>query len=328
MRATLGLGLTVAIAIGALVDSYLQNVHGSAKGRKVTVFIHEGDTLDALVSRLVAARTIHSTLDFKIYLRLTTPPLLRPGIYYFRQNEAYSEILGVLRKGPSTIRLTIPEGFTLNQIAARIGDIVPTHKAVDFIQAATPSGTTSVSMLGSQPRSLEGLLYPDTYFVYPTESNRQLINTMLSRFNQVTSSIGLTLGTQVQGLSGYQVLIAASIVQRESVTSSDMVRVARVILNRLAIGMPLQMDSTVRYATSNLSEPITLSQLHSDSPYNTYVHVGLPPTPICSPGLAAIESVLHPANGSWLYFVALPGENHDSFFDQYIQQQAAIASAG
>jgi UPF0755 protein len=270
---------------------------------------------------------VGSALDFQIYLHLHPSPILEPGIFYLVEHEPFAEILASIAHGPVSVRLTILPGSTLSTIASTVARLRG-HTVSGFLSAAEPSKFYSPYLVSHTPQSLEGLLYPDTYFVDPLESDHQIIKAMLDRLAQIGSSIGLQPAGSYNGLSAYQVLVGASIIQREANLPTDMAKVARVILNRLAAGMPLQMDSTVRYATHNYSGPITTTELGSGSPFNTYVHLGLPPTPISAPSAAAISAMLHPASGSWLYFVALKGHASEVFSDTYAQQEAAIAAAG
>jgi UPF0755 protein len=319
--------LIVAVVVSILGLRFYNDASGSSGGKEVTVFVQPGSTLSDLANVLASRAVVGSAFDFKLYLHLHHAPILEPGIYYLVTHEAFSKIIASVAHGPVSVRLTVLPGSTLTTIAAQVARLHG-HSAQAFLAAAQPSAFYSPYFVNARPRNLEGLLYPDTYFIDPLESDHQIIKTMLDRLAQIASSVGLRPTGSYHGLSAYQILIGASIVQREANLPSDMAKVARVILNRLAAGMPLQMDSTVRYATGNYSGPITTTQLGSTSPYNTYVHLGLPPTPISAPSATAISAMLHPANGSWLYFVALRGHAREVFSDTYAQQEAAIAAAG
>jgi UPF0755 protein len=321
-----GVVIVVLVVVGYFAVGYYRDANGQAHGEEVTVFVNAGSSLDSLAQVLVDRDIIGSSLYFRVYLKLHHPPNLQPGIYYLFQDEPYGKIIAAIGDGPSAVKLTTLPGETLRQIATTVGHLHG-HTASGFLHAATPSAFNSPFLSGSTP-SLEGLLYPDTYFIDPTESDHQIIQTMLNRTSQIADELSLHSGQRYDGLSAYQVFIGASIIQREASTAIDMPKVARVILNRLAAGMNLQMDSTVRYATGNFTGTITGAQLAYPSPYNTYVSPGLPPTPISSPSISALRAMLNPATGSWLYFVALKGQTNEGFFDTYAEQQAAIAQAG
>ncbi|MGC8465180.1 MAG: endolytic transglycosylase MltG, partial [Acidimicrobiales bacterium] len=268
--------LIVAVVVSILGLRFYHDASGSSGGKEVTVFVRPGSTLSDLANVLASRAVVGSAFDFKLYLHLHHAPILEPGIYYLVTHEAFSKIIASVAQGPVSVRLTVLPGSTLTTIAAQVARLHG-HSAQAFLAAAQPSAFYSPYFVNARPRNLEGLLYPDTYFIDPLESDHQIIKTMLDRLAQIASSLGLHPTGSYHGLSPYQILIGASIVQREANLPSDMAKVARVILNRLAAGMPLQMDSTVRYATGNYGGPITTTQLGSTSPYNTYVHLGLPP---------------------------------------------------
>lgn len=329
MVALLSSGVLVILLILLAVEGigYYSNANGTQGGAEVTVFVTPGSSLDSLSPVLVQRGVISSTLDFRIYLQLNTVPNLQPGIYYFQRGESYAKVLARIKQGPSAVKLTVIPGEVLTQISQQVSAILTDHTAADFTAAALPSAVVS-TFVPKGAISLEGVLYPDTYFVNPLESDRQVVQTMLDREDQILDSLNMKPTGTYNGLTAYQVIIAASIVEKEASSATDMPRVARVILNRLAQGMNLQMDSTVRYATKNFSSPITATQLQIASPWNTYVTPGLPPTPISAPSSAALSAVLNPSVGSWLYFVTLKGHTSDSFFNTYAEFQAAIGAAG
>ena len=317
--------MLIVVAYGGIY--YYQNVDGYAGGSRVVVLVPVGDNLDSLATTLDKRGVISSATVFRVYLRLHGYLELQPGIYYFQRHEPYAKIFDQIKGGPSSLRLTLIPGWTLSEIAAKVAKI-PYHSAKDFLKTATSVTGFSSPYLPSSASSVEGLVYPDTYFVSPLESDKQLLQTAIDRFDQVASEVGLSPSGTYNGLSPYQVVVVASIVQKEATTVGDMAKVARVILNRLAAGMNLQLDSTVRYATGNFSSPLTQANLNTPSPFNTYVSPGLPPAPISEPSMQALNAVLHPSSGSWLYFVALKGHSSESFFNTYAQQEQAISQAG
>lgn len=167
--------------------------------------------------------------------------------------------------------------------------------------------------------SLEGFLFPDTYNLRAPISIPALVADQLKNFKQKFKSINLSYAREHR-LSPYDVLTIASMVEAEAAKPHDRALVASVIYNRLRLGMPLQIDATTRYATGNYTRPLTQSQLHSSSPYNTRTHTGLPPTPINSPGLASIQAAAHPTPTGYLYFVVKPCGNGALVFSSNYQQ--------
>ena len=163
--------------------------------------------------------------------------------------------------------------------------------------------------------------------VVPGETDSQLLTLMIDRFDTRGRPLGLTAGSAALGLTPYQVITVASIVEKEGVIAKNLGPVARVILNRLHKDMPLQMDSTVLYAEGRDGGPVTATDLQLQTPYNTYLNKGLTPTPICFPSRAALQAALHPPAGSWLYFVVVGQDGTEAFADTFAQQLANEALA-
>lgn len=210
---------------------------------------------------------------------------------------------------------------------------------VDHVEAmATASGlpASSFEELLADPEPLglpewaggnpEGVLFPDTYELPSPVDAAAMIQLATARFNQVTESLNFTQGAQEQSVTPLEALTVASIVEREVARAEDRPRVARVIYNRLAEDMPLQMDSTVHFATGTRGSVWTSDDDRGDdSPYNTYKHKGLPPGPISSPGEAALASAIDPAEGDWLYFVAVNLDTGETkFSSSYAEHEAAV----
>jgi YceG-like family len=203
---------------------------------------------------------------------------------------------------PKIVKIVIPEGFTRAQIAVLAHQdglsgsyLLPSKRSseIDFAYYGAPASTPN----------LEGFLFPATYEMYVGARASQLVSEQLSAFHENVGG-GEVDRAHVLGITPYQLLIVASIIEREAAISHDRPLVAAVIYNRLRLNMTLGIDSTLRYALHNFSTPLTEAELHSDSPYNTRTHVGLPPTPISNPGVAAIHAAAHPAHVSYLYYVA------------------------
>jgi UPF0755 protein len=214
-------------------------------------------------------------------------------------------------------RLTIPEGFTLRQIAARAGE-TGLFSADDFLAAAA-AGDYQVPILPEGQRTnLEGLLFPKTYDLPEGMQPRELVQKLLDQFALETA--GLDLGrAEKLGITPYQAVIVASLIEREVVVDEERPLVAAVIYNRLKANMPLQIDATVQYALPQWKENLTYEDLKVDSPYNTYRNRGLPPAPICNPGSKSLEAALEPAPVNYLYYVAT-GEGGRHFFTADYQE--------
>jgi uncharacterized YceG family protein len=257
---------------------------------------------------------------------------LLPGTYHLRLDMSYGDVIKVLSTPPppaKTTGVTITPGKTRQEINQLLhsqgvkGSYVAASRHSHVLNPHTYGAPQSTS-------SLEGFLFPDTYQVRVPIQVDALVNDQLGRFKQAWSGVNLGYA-RGHGLSAYQLLIVASMVEKEAETKKDRPLIASVIYNRLRQGMLLQIDATVRYAVNNTKRPITESQLHSPSPFNTYLHKGLPPTPIANPGLDSIQAAAHPASTSYLFFVVKPCGNGEhafaSTYAQFLQEEQQYNAA-
>ena len=272
----------------------------------VTVTIPAHSTASQIGDELANAGVVSSGFFFELRATLDGKRgQLLTGTYHLQQGMTYSAVLKVLSTPPAAAKvtnITIIEGRT----RAQINDLLRAQGvAGSYFVATRRSPLINFAAYGA-PRhtpDLEGFLFPDTYQLVEPIGIPKLVTDQLTTFRQQFAGVNLGYARS-KHLTPYDVLIIASLVQAEAATAHDQPLVASVVYNRLALGMPLQLDSTTRYATGNYTEPLTQAQLNSPSPYNTRNHKGLPPTPIDNPGLAAIEAAAHPARTSYLYFVA------------------------
>jgi UPF0755 protein len=204
---------------------------------------------------------------------------------------------------PKQIRITLPEGLTVNQMAAEADSASARITAAGYLRQAR----TQLLPAGfGKPKSPEGFMFPDTYFVYETDPAAALVEKQLEDFRTRWGSVDMKYARS-KNLTNYDVLIIASMIEKEVRVPRERKLVAAVIYNRLHNRMPLGIDATLRYGLDiPPTEAITKSQLASDTPYNTRKFRGLPPTPIANPGLASIEAAAHPAKVDYLYFVRKP----------------------
>jgi cell division protein YceG involved in septum cleavage len=202
---------------------------------------------------------------------------------------------------PAVVRVLIPEGETRRQIAAR------THTAGltgSYLSASKRSSLLNPAHYGapSGTPNLEGFLFPATYELYRGDPAGRLVHEQLIAFTERFGDEEVRRAHELH-ITPYQLLIVASMVEREAQLAGDRAKVAAVIYNRLHLSMGLGIDATLRYALNDYTHPLTTAQLALDSPYNTRLHRGLPPTPIDNPGLAAIDAASHPAHAGYLYYV-------------------------
>ncbi|MGP0053082.1 MAG: endolytic transglycosylase MltG [Solirubrobacteraceae bacterium] len=243
---------------------------------------------------------------------------LRAGTYHLQLGMSYGAVLADLTRIPpaaKTTQLTISEGRTRQYVAALLHR---QHITGNYLALTRSSRLLNPRQYGAPRRThtLEGFLFPDTFTLVTPIKMSALVDDQLRDFKQRFATVNLSYARR-QRLTPYDVLTIASLIEAEAASASARPLVASVIYNRLRDGMMLQLDSTARYATGNFTGPLTVSQLKSPSPYNTHTHFGLPPTPIDSPGLAAIEAAAHPARSPYLFFFSKPCSNQTAFATTY-----------
>lgn len=317
------------LAAGGSVVWFQRQVNPpGAAGKPISVTIPPGSSNARIAAILDEKGVISSARVFKIYLRLHPASGLEAGNYTLQARESFGSVIKKLKAGPATTfdRLTIPEGYTLKQIATRVGQL-PGRSADAFMAAAT-SGTIRSEFQPPSINNLEGLIFPDTYFVDRTDTEADILKRMVDQFDTVATEEGLADGAF--GHSPYETLTIASLVESEGKVNADRPKIARVIENRLKAGMMLQIDATVIYARGGVRRPggqVLFSDLKTQSPYNTYVVKGLPPTPISATGRAALRATLNPADGPWLFYVKFQSDGTHKFSETLAQHNAAAADA-
>ena len=328
--ATVLLALVAGVVLGgkAAYDAAFgaPDYSGSGSGQ-VVVHVSPGDTARDIGAILVAQGVVRSEKAFtraaKADKRSTS---VQPGYYALRLKMKASLALALLLDPASRVRgrVTLPEGIPLATVVDRLVKYTQLTRA-DVVQALqNPNVLGLPSYAGNKP---EGFLFPATYDVDPGTAAVDALTMMTQKFAEVAAALDLENGARKLGLTPYDVVKIASLVEAETPLDADRAKVARVILNRLAKGMPLQLDSTVNYLRTEKKARLSLSDIGVESPYNTYLHKGLPPTPIDSPGEKALAAVLAPADGDWVYFITIDKAGHSLFTSSYQQFLAAKAKA-
>ena len=275
----------------------------------VFVDIAPGTGSQSMAAQLERAGVIRSRYAFDL-LRVLRPGRLVAGEYRFNHPAPLTEIYARLHRGDVfTVSITIPEGYNIFDIAQAIASAGLGDR--DAVLAAERSQTSLISDLSPQAPSLEGFLFPDTYRFTHHSTPVQILAAMVRRFRQV--SMQLNLGDS--GRSVANTVTLASLVEKEVGQKDERPLVAGVFINRLAHDIPLATDPSVIYAAlleNRYRGTIYHSDLQSDSAYNTYRHAGLPPGPICNPGVAALKAAIAPAHTDYLYFVA-DAQGHSRF---------------
>ncbi len=282
----------------------------------------QGDSTSLIAQKLHDAGVVTSALLFRTLAWMEGRGKdFQAGSYRLHVGMHYGEVFAQLEQGPqAAARVTVPEGFSLQQIAERVGQ--DTFIGEDaFLQAAS-SGRFTSDYLPNGQKNLEGFLFPKTYDLRAGDDASSLIQQMVDQFDREAGGLDWSQASKL-GLSKYQVVVAASLIEREARLDNERPIIAAVIYNRLAVGMMLQIDATVQYALAQLpgqpawKQNITYDDLKVESPYNTYLHYGLPPGPICNPGLASLEAALNPAQVDYLYYVATGTDGSHFFTKSY-----------
>lgn len=283
--------------------------------KRVNVKIQEGLPTAEIADRLVEKGVIGSSLKFRILARLRGyDDKLRPGSYTFTLDMPYDEVFAKLLTGEKKlIKFTVPEGFGVKEIAERLYNLDLVNRE-EFLKAAEDfSPYEYMRKRKNVFFAAEGFLFPDTYTVESDMEIDELLDLMASTFDQKLKP-EMRVQAEKMGLSVYDLITLASLVEREVRFPEDRPIVAQVLLKRLKTNMPLQTDATLQYLMDAPKEEVSIADTQIDSPYNTYQHVGLPPGPIANPGMASIEAVLNPAESDYLYFVAdRSGHNHYAY---------------
>jgi UPF0755 protein len=323
-------GLVVVLAVGWFVNALFEPFAGDGEGTCKTR-IEEGASTADIGDTLAKDGVVSSAFFFQIRAQLDGANL-RSGTYTLPCGISYSAALEALSKAPKpakTISVVIPEGLSRKEIAPRVKK---EGVSGDYVKASVRSKKLTPQAWGApkSAKTLEGFLFPATYELKQGADATELVDEQLATFKDRIKTVDMTYAKRKK-LTVYDVLIVASMVDREAAVAGDRRKIAEVIYNRLKDKIPLGIDATTRYQYGDWEHPITQSQLESDSPYNTRKNLGLPPTPIGNPGLAAIKAAANPTRAGYLYFVVKPcGKGAHTFsktYAQFQQDEAAYNAA-
>jgi len=304
---------------------------GGASGarRPVDVRIQEGATGEDVVEVLAAGHVIRcgGFVGQSLLRRTGKADQVRAGAYRLTTNMELEEAIGLLMRPPKevpTVTLTIPEGYRLTQIADAVEQQlgVSGEKLLDVAQGGE---LTLPPYLTKRADTAEGFLFPETYeFVEKDVSPKQIAQRMLTQFEDEVVGLPWENANDL-GLSTYEVVIVASLIEREAVIAEERPRIAAVIYNRMQDGEILGIDAAIQYVDPDPSNGLTESDLAIDSPYNTRLHAGLPPTPIASPGGASLRAALEPLDTQDRYYVLCGEDGHHEFsadYDQFLADKS------
>ncbi len=315
------LGL-IAIAAASGWFWYAVYRNRSLPASETRVVVPQGTTFAAIARQLAELGVIDNVLAFRLMARMRGQESeVRAGEYRFAAHETPDEVLRALVSGGAQVAVwvTIPEGFTSRQIADRLQN-AGVGPAAAFVHAFLHD---SIVVAGTRTRNLEGFLFPSTYLIplgaSPAQVEGQLTAEFLKRLPRDAAVRARALHVTLP-----QATVIASLVEREAKIERDRPLIAGVIYNRLRLGMPLEVDATIEYALPEHKAALSFSDLKIDSPFNSYAHAGLPPTPIANPGLPSMEAALRPSKTDFLYYVYC-GRGGHAFAKTLREHQANVA---
>jgi UPF0755 protein len=305
-----GVAVPLTILVTGIVSSSPSNF-----GAKIRLTISDGMPTQAIAQELESAGVIRSALALRLWvtwqsLRSSESVALRSGTYDFATNQSLPEVVAQIQTAKSSeVRFTIPEGWSIAQMASLFEE-QGFFAAKDFVIAAQRISPSRRPWLPEDIPSLEGFLFPDTYQILPSEATPdRIIDLMLNRFEEVALPLYQEnqAGKPKVKISLKDWVTLASIVEKEAVIESERRIISGVFWNRIKKNMRLESDPTVEYGLNirqTPENPLTLDQVRTASPYNTYLNEGLPPGAIASVGLASLKATLDPANTDYFFFVA------------------------
>ena len=299
----------VALAVGKYL--LLEAPKADPNGPPQKFRVAQGESFYSVSDRLQKEGHILSAGRFRILARLhNADRSIRPGTYLFYPGRPPLDLLDDLVQGRLLMhRLTIPEGWRLQQIAAETERVLGIPASDFLAKAASPNRVLSA---GSRAATVEGYLFPETYFFEDGVGSDTVLDEMMARFETNWTKLTAGVDSLPLGLDRHAIVTLASIVEAETGVAEERPRIAAVYLNRLVEGWKLQADPTVRYALGKYDSDVVLyKDLEAELPYNTYWVQGLPPGPIGSPGAAAMEAAIHPLSPCEdFFFVASGGGGH------------------
>ena len=327
-RALLGVALAIIVCAGLIVGAasmwFRDAVYGDhAKPEHQTdVIIPRGATFSEVVAALQDKGVLQHALAFRLLARLRHVDAdVKAGEYRFPAHQTTDEILKRLVRGEQfAVWVTIPEGYTAREIARTLASRA-LGDASAYEHAFLHAGGTSVG--GVRTPNLEGYLFPSTYLIPTGDSPDQVTKILVDQFHKELPR-DAAARAKALGRTVPEVIVIASLIEREGKADEDRPVIASVIYNRLRQGMPLEVDASIEYTFAEHHDVITKRDLEIDSPYNTYRHTGLPPTPIASPGKASLDAAFRPATTDYLYYVAKP-DGHSAFAKTLQEHNANVA---
>jgi UPF0755 protein len=323
-------------ALAGIVNDALGGDEGTAvTGEPVEVEIAAGSSATQIGRLLAEAGVISSAPEFERAVRLQqVSDRLQAGTYDLETGMSVDAVIAALVEGPGggVLRITLIEGLTVGAMLDSLAE--QTGFALAGLEGALLDGSVTSGLLPAAPDTLadwEGLLFPDTYEIFENDPPAKVLQLLADTAEDRVGSIDWSYLTE-RGLTPYDGVIIASLIEREAALDEERPLIASVIFNRLDIDMALQIDATIVYLLGGMpAGGLTLEDLQTPSPYNTYLNKGLPPTPISGTRLASLRAAAAPADTDYLYYVLSDANGHHAFtadFDEFLQLQQAAREAG
>jgi UPF0755 protein len=322
-----------AAAAGIWVQRQISPSGGPGEVKELE--IPEGSTSDEIGSLLAAEGIITSDLIWEWYLRINGGGPFQAGVYELAENSSMGDVVDILSEGPRPPEeraFTVPEGLTVPEILARLAD---PEGGLGFdlatMQQLLDSGQVRSEFQPPDQPSNEGILFPETYRVAAEADELAVLTQMVGLLDATMKELNVASAQERFNLTPYEILIVASLIEEETKVDAERPRVAQVIYNRIRQGIPLGIDATSRYEAEIAGRDRESIDFESDSPYNTRRVVGLPPTPIASPGRASIEAAINPEDGPWIYYVLQDEAGNHLFtesYDEFLRAKDDCAAAG
>jgi peptidoglycan lytic transglycosylase G len=325
LRISLVLLLVIAGSVYAASRYYSYCQEASGPKDPVTIEIAEGASGSEIVDQLHDEGVIRCGMVSKLLLRQSGKEAdFRAGSFDLTTNmtpDAAFDVLTKPEKVVPVVRLTIPEGYRLTQIAERVQEVVGIP-AKRFLKQAQDGGYSLPPYLPTDASSIEGFLFPNTYQIAKHGTTADdVITKLLDEFGTEAKTLDWSKADDL-GVTPYEVVTIASMIEKEAKLDQERPVIAGVIYNRLKAGMPLGIDATLLYDDPTPDGQLSTSDLETDGPYNTRIRVGLPPTPIASPGLKSLDAALNPANTDYFYYVLCGSDGHHEFAKTLAEHEA------
>ena len=295
----------------------------------IIITVKEGESFYGILNKLKDENEIKGIPFIKLHVKISKKDIdVRPGEYIIKNNSTLDELIKDLTNGTNIdlINFTVPEGFSIDEIAEKL-ELEGICSEEEFVNALKTYELPSYVVNREGKRyALEGYLFPDTYLIKKDESPSNIIKIMIKRFELALKEAEKETGISIKDQEVEDIIIKASMIEKEAVLDNERSVIASVINNRININMMLQIDATVIYALGEHVDRVLLEHLEIDSPYNTYQNYGIPIGPISNPGIASIKAVLKPEETDYLFYVLQNDKSHyfTDNYDDFLNKQEEL----